>query len=99
MMQSLFHVCNKQLVLQAQPQLVTLYLFIFCTGFSGFQYTGVAAGLHTVTVRATSNQTGQVATTNAGTVNVDELAIQFTGISGITKRHFTYNNLTTYNYL
>ena len=56
---------------------------MFCTGFSGFQYSGVSAGQHTVVVRANSTETGQVATSAPAIVDVAELAIQFTGTTGI----------------
>ena len=44
----------------------------------------MSAGLHTVRVRATSNETGVVALSTIGTVNIDEIAIQFEGITGIS---------------
>ena len=44
----------------------------------------MSAGPHTVRVRATSTATGVVALSNIGTVNIDELAIQFEGITGIS---------------
>ena len=44
----------------------------------------MSAGQHTFVVRATGTENGQVATSDIAVVNVDELAIQFTGISGIS---------------
>lgn len=51
-------------------------------GISGFQYKGVSAGQHTITVRATSSSTGLTATATTNPFNVDLLAIFFRGITG-----------------
>lgn len=51
-------------------------------GISGFQYMGVSAGQHTITVRATSSLTGLTATTSTDPFNVDLFAIFFRDLTG-----------------
>ena len=51
-------------------------------GSSGFQFRGVSAGQHTITVRATSTSTGLQATATTSQFNVDLNAIFFSGIRG-----------------
>ena len=51
-------------------------------GMSGFQYSGVSAGQHTITVRATSALTGLQATATPNPFNVALNAIFFSDISG-----------------
>lgn len=55
------------------------------TGISGFQYSGVSSGPHTVRVRGTSTDSGQVVVTNAGTVQIEVLAVDVLGIMGRQK--------------
>lgn len=52
---------------------------MLCAGFSGFQYTGVSSGQHTVRVRATS--TGESVLSNSATVDVGEIVIDINGIT------------------
>ena len=89
---SSFVPCMLAVSIQANSQLITLHLCIFCTGISGFQFRGVSAGQHTIVVRATSTETGLVAISDTAIVDISELAIGFTGISGISENLIHFNN-------
>ena len=62
-----------------------IYFFFCLTGTSGFQYSGVSSGPHTIRVRGTSTESQQVVETNAGTVEIEVLAVDVTGIMGRQK--------------
>ena len=86
---SSFVPCTLAVSIQANNYIAFV---IFCIGISGFQFRGVSAGQHTIVVRATSTETGLVAISDTAIVDISELAIGFTGISGISENLIHFNN-------
>ena len=68
---------------------VCSYIVCLCTGISGYQYTGVSSGQHTVRVKATATADGQIALSNTATVDLEVIAIDIFGISGKQKIYKT----------
>ena len=74
---SSFVPCNNRPILSR----ITFSL-ILCTGTSGFQYSGVPSGPHTITVKANSTESGEEILRNC-TIEVEVLAVDILGITGV----------------